>query len=329
MTRSILCGLLALISVGAVGILPVACQSGGVGDQCTPEDEYDTQFAGFKVAEENIESRSFQCSTRICLVNHFQGRVSCPEGQSASQITSCNGPSDTTSCDTAAGEQCVASQVFAPACSGSSGCPTGTTCNNVSQLCECNTDQTINGVTFFCEPSDPGCTGTGCSQVLKSYLCHKPGNCQSNAANAVNTAKQCCVPGTDTPVAVPVCGQCDAASNRSADQAVYCSCRCCPPCCSDANRDMSVPCSMDAQNCGSACDPNFNYCKCPNSYTCSEIRANVGLGDAELTGAYCIKAGTDYTSSNSCGNVVGNADPANCQGVGTTVVGDGGTGDGG
>src|SRR6185503_19076682 len=81
MTRSILCGLFGLISVVTIGILPVACQSGGVGDPCTPEDEYDSQFAGFKVTEENIESRSFQCSTRICLVNHFQGRVSCPLGQ--------------------------------------------------------------------------------------------------------------------------------------------------------------------------------------------------------------------------------------------------------
>ena len=65
MTRSILCGLLALLSVGALGVLPVACQSGGIGDPCTPEDEYNTQFPGFKVTEENIESRSFQCSTRI------------------------------------------------------------------------------------------------------------------------------------------------------------------------------------------------------------------------------------------------------------------------
>src|SRR4051812_29656954 len=88
MTRTILSGLLAVISVAAVGFLPIACQSGGVGDPCTPEQEYDPQFPGYKVAEENIESRSFQCQTRICLVNHFQGRVSCPMGQAA--LTACN-----------------------------------------------------------------------------------------------------------------------------------------------------------------------------------------------------------------------------------------------
>src|SRR5689334_9307103 len=83
MTRSILAGLLGLFSIAAVGALPLACQSGGIGDPCIPEDEYSAGFAGFKVTEENIESRSFQCSTRICLVNHFQGRTTCPEGQAA------------------------------------------------------------------------------------------------------------------------------------------------------------------------------------------------------------------------------------------------------
>src|ERR1700741_4187664 len=83
MTRSILCGLLAILSVGAIGVLPLACSSGGVGDPCVPEDEYDPTFAGFDIKQENIESRSFQCATRICLVNHFQGRVSCPLGQPA------------------------------------------------------------------------------------------------------------------------------------------------------------------------------------------------------------------------------------------------------
>ena len=34
MIRKILAGLLGVISVSAVGILPLACQSGGVGDPC-------------------------------------------------------------------------------------------------------------------------------------------------------------------------------------------------------------------------------------------------------------------------------------------------------
>jgi hypothetical protein len=64
-----------------LGVLSFGCQSGGIGDPCVPEDEYQQFFAGYSVTEVNMESRSFQCETRLCLVNHFQGRVSCPYGQ--------------------------------------------------------------------------------------------------------------------------------------------------------------------------------------------------------------------------------------------------------
>lgn len=57
------------------------CSDQGVGDPCTPEQEFDPQFNGFDEKEVNVESKSFQCRTRICLVNHFRGRVSCPYGQ--------------------------------------------------------------------------------------------------------------------------------------------------------------------------------------------------------------------------------------------------------
>jgi hypothetical protein len=69
-----------LAAVLAVGLLALGCESGGVGDPCTPEDEYFDSFSGFSLTEVNVESRSFQCETRVCLVNKFQGRVSCPYG---------------------------------------------------------------------------------------------------------------------------------------------------------------------------------------------------------------------------------------------------------
>jgi len=71
----------AVIVTFALGILTLGCQSGGIGDPCVPEDEYQQYFSGYAVNEVNLESRSFQCETRLCLVNHFQGRVSCPYGQ--------------------------------------------------------------------------------------------------------------------------------------------------------------------------------------------------------------------------------------------------------
>jgi len=67
----------------ALGLSALGCTPGGVGDPCIPEDEYQQYFNGFQVTETNVESRSFQCETRVCLVNHFQGRVSCRMGQDA------------------------------------------------------------------------------------------------------------------------------------------------------------------------------------------------------------------------------------------------------
>jgi len=71
---SFLAGIALAVSVIA------GCESGGVGDPCTPEDEFFDTFSGFSLGEVNVESRSFQCETRVCLVNKFQGRVSCPYG---------------------------------------------------------------------------------------------------------------------------------------------------------------------------------------------------------------------------------------------------------
>ena len=85
-----------LISTISTGFVAVGCKSGGVGDPCIPEDEYSAKFSGFGVAEANVESRSFQCETRVCIANHFQGRVSCAYGQTVDpatgQVTSPNPP---------------------------------------------------------------------------------------------------------------------------------------------------------------------------------------------------------------------------------------------
>lgn len=66
---------------GALG----GCQSAGVGDPCVPEEEYVADFAGFSAEEADAETRSLQCETRVCLVNHFQGRASCAYGQTEQQ----------------------------------------------------------------------------------------------------------------------------------------------------------------------------------------------------------------------------------------------------
>ncbi|WP_437491102.1 hypothetical protein WME75_14970 [Sorangium sp. So ce1014] len=277
MTRSILSGLLGLLSVVAMASLPSACESGGVGDPCLPEDEYDPQFAGFKVTEENIESRSFQCQTRICLVNHFQGRVSCPMGQEAPEpcdpnnAASCGGNRD--ACD-------LSGAVEPPNCAG-------------NQDCRCQGDADCYGEGWSCDTADGMC---------KAYVCRAENadgsfkECQDPTKSAgENAGKPCCVPGTDDPVASPVCGQCAGNSQRNAEQAVYCSCRC-------GVAD------------GEAEDPNFNFCECPQGFTCSEIRPNVGLGDPNITGKYCIKQGSQFEGEQACGDVPGRVNSDQCEG---------------
>lgn len=78
MTRTVF----AVVILGALAaVASPGCKDAGVGDPCTPEQEYNPDFAGFSDQQVNVESRSFQCQTRVCLVNHFRGRVSCPYGQ--------------------------------------------------------------------------------------------------------------------------------------------------------------------------------------------------------------------------------------------------------
>lgn len=71
----------------------------GVGDPCVPENEYQSNFGSYDVDTVVFESNSFQCRTRLCLVNHFQGRVTCPYGQNAdgtsSSSKSCTIPAST------------------------------------------------------------------------------------------------------------------------------------------------------------------------------------------------------------------------------------------
>jgi len=87
---------LSLLATAILGLFPLACQPGGVGDPCTPEDEYNDMFSGFDQKEVNVESKSFQCETRVCLANHFLGRVSCRYGQTGPKTdgTGCHVPND-------------------------------------------------------------------------------------------------------------------------------------------------------------------------------------------------------------------------------------------
>lgn len=292
-------GLIITASFSALAL--VGCPGGGVGDPCVPEEEYLENFAGFKLTEENIESRSFQCQTRICLVNHFQGRVSCPFGQGPPVGCDINMPV----CDTASGETCKEAGVLISDCDPTECTESGADPNN------CN-----NGAM-----GNPACGGRRCDQ--DGRYCHcSAGDCPvgytcdvTNDRNLCATHVcsvdaspnngRCYVPGTNDPVAVPVCSQCAATGAaaetlRHAENTVYCSCRC----------DVAD---------GEEKDENFNFCKCGEGYVCQEIRKNVGLGDKQITGKYCVKQGSEYPgeakAALACGQVQGYWGPQ-CAGLG-------------
>ncbi len=218
MTRTYLAALTATVSVAFVAVVSATgCQSSGVGDPCTPEAEYAPSFMGFDESEVNVESKSFQCLTRLCLVNHFRGRVSCPYGQNAGAT--------------------MADQASAP---------TGFQCDGKSASNSPDTQCCLPGVD---------------TPVISAADCPS-GNCTTVPAGTSHSEVQ------------PNC------TDRTADKAVYCSCRC-------ANAEGKT-------------DDGANYCACPSGFSCTQLVAPIGVGNSGLTGAYCVKDKTAYNKATAC-----------------------------
>lgn len=75
--------LLAACVMGVFGALSFGCAVTGVGDPCTPEDEFNPRFSQAVAEELVIDVNSVQCETRVCLRHYFRGRVTCPFGNAA------------------------------------------------------------------------------------------------------------------------------------------------------------------------------------------------------------------------------------------------------
>jgi hypothetical protein len=223
MTRKYLAAFTALAAVASItAIAGTGCASTGIGDPCIPEAEYAADFLGFSAQEVNVESKSFQCLTRLCLVNHFQGRVSCPYGQNASASAASTLP---------------ASSTPAFQCDGEHGAP----------------------------------------------------NAQGD---------QCCLPGVDQPVIS------DADQGKTDGTATASSV---PPNCSDRTADKAVYCSCRCENVNGRTDDGDVYCSCPSGFSCTQLVTPIGAGNAGLTGGYCIKNNTAYDVAN--GSCTNNCDP--------------------
>jgi hypothetical protein len=100
----------------------------GVGDPCVPGDEQLASFTGYSLSEVNIETQFAGCKTSLCLTNHFQGRVSCPGGQTADQIAS-----GSYACTANAGDGATQSVVVPVAAQ----CPDRTAADAVYCSCSC------------------------------------------------------------------------------------------------------------------------------------------------------------------------------------------------
>lgn len=61
---------------------------GALGAACIPNDEYSSTFRGFSYKGIYL-SPSEQCDSNLCLVNHFQGRVTCPYGSDGADGDEC------------------------------------------------------------------------------------------------------------------------------------------------------------------------------------------------------------------------------------------------
>jgi hypothetical protein len=53
-----------------------------LGSVCEPLSELDPEFSGFHVEEVSIDEHTPVCASGTCVIQGFQGRVSCPYGQS-------------------------------------------------------------------------------------------------------------------------------------------------------------------------------------------------------------------------------------------------------
>lgn len=56
-----------------------------LGEPCLPSIEGDPSFPGFTLGTVSVEGQAPGCASDVCLVHNFQGRVSCPYGQTEEQ----------------------------------------------------------------------------------------------------------------------------------------------------------------------------------------------------------------------------------------------------
>ena len=82
MTRTVLVFLGLVVFAACSGEVNDPAGQTLVGSPCTPSDEGRPEFGGFSLSEVTLDHNHPTCGGGVCLVNHYQGRTTCPNGQS-------------------------------------------------------------------------------------------------------------------------------------------------------------------------------------------------------------------------------------------------------
>jgi hypothetical protein len=152
---------------------PLAGVDGGtvrIGSPCIPSREADPSFGGSDVNEVDVEaSPGTPSGAPVCFTYHFQGRVSCPYGQSTSA-----GDAGSPSCNASNGQPLAASVQVLPQCTDR---PAAT---DVVWSCRCGnaTGNTDDGAVYCACPEQTTCVAAiasiggdddGLSSLVGSY----------------------------------------------------------------------------------------------------------------------------------------------------------------
>ena len=130
-----------------------------LGEPVVPSDEYRHDFAGFKWWDVTVEANTTLCESGLLVVNHFEGRVSCPYGQSDPISGECFLPSSDVSVTVPVYPQLVSRHAQdAVFCSCRCGdpdaglctCPSGMTCTELIPRFDLPSDDQFAGA--YCIP---------------------------------------------------------------------------------------------------------------------------------------------------------------------------------
>jgi hypothetical protein len=166
-----------------------------LGAPCVSGLESDPSFAGFFQNEINVQTKDFQCDSKLCLINHFQGRVTCPYGQDSNG----NGPSGVPGCLTLGTCAPVVPNDPIRAQTVPAQCVDGPPASAVYCSCRCaNADGTVDDAGTYCScPSGMTCTQLvasigGVNDTLSGAYCIKTGT----AFNKSMSCSKLCNPTT-------------------------------------------------------------------------------------------------------------------------------------